>query len=359
MKFATLEERNKAFIDAMISVCCEDGIEYDSGEIHQKYDKGYKYLLSTKKIFIQFVKDFIKINLDEELKEENITLMDKEFITVDFDKRGSDLIYEVKCKKDKVYFILLEIQSKSDKKMGYRLLNYILEIWRKYERSLKEGEKFILPKVIPCVLYNGKEKWTAPVEFKDLYENYNQEDYLINFKYILTDINRYKPKDLLKLSNIIGSAFYLDTANKENLQERLEKLGKALAGMKKEEAEVFVRWAINILAPEGKQEILKINFEKEEYNMGNLAEIGREIYNDGIEFGRKEGIIKGRMDGIECGRKDGIEKTVKKILTKKFKSEPDKKIERLIENASCDRLNEVEDKIFELTSWEEVEEILS
>ena len=34
----------------------------DKEEVHNKYDKGYKYLLSIKKNFIDFVKTFMKIN---------------------------------------------------------------------------------------------------------------------------------------------------------------------------------------------------------------------------------------------------------------------------------------------------------
>jgi len=130
----------------------------ESRTIEKKYDKGYKYLLSIKKNFIEFIKSFTELAIKEELTEENIKLLDKEFITVDFDKKESDIIYEVKLKTEKIYFILLEIQSKVERKMTYRILNYMVEIWRKWEVGYKlKGEKFSLPKIIPCVLYTGEE----------------------------------------------------------------------------------------------------------------------------------------------------------------------------------------------------------
>ena len=162
-------------------------------EIHNVHDKGYKYLFSVKKNFIDFVKTFMKVQLNVELTEENITLMDKEFITKEFSKQESDVIYEVKSDNKIVYFVLIELQRKLDRKMAYRILNYMVEIWRKWEKNRNTKDKFVLPKIIPCVLYNGKEKWSAPVELKELYEDIGEEkEYLLNFKYILIDVFRYK-----------------------------------------------------------------------------------------------------------------------------------------------------------------------
>ena len=77
-----------------------DDIEKEK-KIHNVHDKGYKYLFSVKRNFIEFVKTFMKVNLNMELTEDNITLLDKEFITKEFDKQESDVIYEVKS-NDKI-----------------------------------------------------------------------------------------------------------------------------------------------------------------------------------------------------------------------------------------------------------------
>ena len=340
----------------------EEKVEYtvEEKKVHNRNDKGYKYLLSIKRNFIDFIKTFTNITWEEEITEKNITLMDKEFITVDFDKKESDLIYEVKIKNQKAYFILLEIQSKVERKMAYRLLNYIVEIWRKWEKGLNanKGEKFILPKIIPCVIYTGKEKWTAPVEFRDLYNSKEKEEYLINFKYILIDIYRYKPENLLEIGNVISSAFYLDTSTKEDIGNRLIELTKSLANAEKEMIEEFKRWIINMfILDEEKQKIIEEKFVKEENEMGNLAKIGKEIYEDGVRAGEEKGL----KAGIKEGEKQGIEKgrisSVIKILKKKLKEE-NKEVEVLIEKACNEKIDEIEDKIFEITSWKDVKDIL-
>jgi len=47
--------------------------------VHNKHDKGYKYLLSAKKIFLQLIQTFIKEKWVDQIKEQNILHIDKSF----------------------------------------------------------------------------------------------------------------------------------------------------------------------------------------------------------------------------------------------------------------------------------------
>ena len=71
--------------------------------------------------------------------------------------------------------------------------------------------------------------------------------------------------------------------------------------------------------------------------MENLEKVGREIYEEGVSDGRRI-----------C---------LQKFLNKKLKEE-NGKINLLIETTSTDKLYEIENKIFDINSWSEVEEIL-
>lgn len=365
-----LKEKDwKEFCEKVLRICEDKNGEYIIDEkVHNRYDKGYKYLLSIKRNFIDFLKTFIKIGLEEDITEENIKLMDKEFITIDFEKRESDLIYEIKTKKDKVYFVLLEMQSKVDKMMAYRLLNYMVEIWRKDEGNIKSCEEYKLPKIIPCVLYNGRNKWTAPIEFKNLYDDVERnEEYLINFKYILVDVHRYKPEHLLEMSNVISSAFYLDSSTKQTMEQRLKTLIKKLSKLTPEEIKEIKRWIVNTMAFTEDQhgmlekEILKGGEEA----MTNLERISREIYEDGIKEGiaREKNESKTNLERISREiYEDGIEKgktlSLWRILSKKL-NEDNCEMKKLIEKSSKEKLDEIEDRIFEITSWEDVVDIIN
>ena len=108
-----------------------------------------------------------------ELTEKDLELIDKEFITDQFDTYESDLVYKVNTKEGSVYlFFLFELQSYNDFTMPFRLLIYMTAIWLDYFKNSDENERkkkgYRLPAVIPMVLYNGEFKWTASKQFREL-----------------------------------------------------------------------------------------------------------------------------------------------------------------------------------------------
>ena len=136
-------------------------------------------------------------------------------------------IYKVKIDGKEVYFYLLELQSTVDFQMPYRLLLYMVEIWRSILKDMgsKEAEKkdFKLPVIVPCVLYNGENNWTVVRSFREtLVRNEDFGEFVLDFKYILFDVRRYSDEILLNLANVIGAAFFVDkTKDKEELLVRL------------------------------------------------------------------------------------------------------------------------------------------
>ncbi len=94
------------------------------------HDKGYKRIFSIKKHFLHFIKKYIALEWMMELEEEDLELIDKEYITDQFDTYESDLVYKVHTKEGAVYlFFLLELQSYNDFTMSFRLLIYMTAIW--------------------------------------------------------------------------------------------------------------------------------------------------------------------------------------------------------------------------------------
>ncbi len=139
------------------------------------HDTGYKYLLETKRIFVQLLRSFVKQGWVDKIDESGIERINKTFITQGFKKKEADIVYKVKIDGQEVFFyILLELQSTVDFQMPFRLLQYMLEIWRKLLQDTKKKETerkaFRLPMIVPCVLYNGKGKWTACRSFKETLE---------------------------------------------------------------------------------------------------------------------------------------------------------------------------------------------
>ena len=70
------------------------------------HDKGYKRIFSIKKHFLHFIKKYIALEWMMELEEKDLELIDKEFITDQFDTYESDLVYKGVYKGRRRIFIL-------------------------------------------------------------------------------------------------------------------------------------------------------------------------------------------------------------------------------------------------------------
>ena len=138
------------------------------------------------------------------------------FLDADFSEKEADLVYRLKIKgQDVIFYLLMELQSSVDYQMPYRLLLYMVEIWRDVLKNIPSEKAvrkdFRLPPIIPITLYNGRDKWTACRSFKEtLAEAELFTEYIVSFKYILIDVNRYHKQTLLDLANLIGAVFLLD-----------------------------------------------------------------------------------------------------------------------------------------------------
>ncbi len=289
--------------------------------LDKSHVKGYKYLLSVKRVFIQLLKSFVGQDWVNKIDEESVERIDKSFILQDFKGKESDLVYKVKINGREVFFyILMELQSTVDYQIPYRLLQYMLEIWRTILKDTGEKESarkdFKLPVIIPCVLYNGRYNWTACTSFKQtLVANELFGDFVLDFKYILFDVARYKEEELLQLGNLIGAVFYIEQKQQyDDIIERLKKLIGQLKNLSGEDFELFRIWLKNIITRSMPNEKAK---EIEKIIESN-KEVDSMVYNmeiairDKMEEMKKQGLAEGLAEGLEEGIERGIERGIEK-----------------------------------------------
>ncbi len=143
-------------------------------------------------------------------------MINKSFVTNDYDDTECDIVYKANIKETEViFYILLEFQSTIDYRMPLRLLFYMCEIMRDYAKNnnhKKYDKKIKIPAVIPIVLYNGDKVWDVPNEFRKIIYNENLFGKgLLNFKYDVLDINNsYSKEELLRSKNVTAAIFLLD-----------------------------------------------------------------------------------------------------------------------------------------------------
>ena len=226
--------------------------------INNKHDTGYKYLLSVKRVFIQLLKSFVDKSWVNDIDEDSVENINKSFILQDFKGKEADLVYKVKINEQEIFFyILMELQSTVDFQMPYRLLQYMLEIWRtilndtqsKQNITSIERKDFKLPVIVPCVLYNGRYNWTVSRNFKETLAAFEIfDDYILDFKYILFDVARYSEDELFKIGNLISAIFYIDQKTQhDEIIDRLKKLLNLLKNLSVSDFDIFQTWVRNII----------------------------------------------------------------------------------------------------------------
>ncbi|OPZ88191.1 MAG: hypothetical protein BWY74_03220 [Firmicutes bacterium ADurb.Bin419] len=286
-------------------------------KVNNEHDLGYKHLLTHKKTFVELLKSFVRESWTNEIDESQVVLINKSYILQDFKEKESDIVYRLKIKdRDIIFYCLLELQSSVDYQMPLRLLLYMVEIWRDILKNTKKNETrrkgFRLPSIIPIVLYNGAEEWTACRSFREtLSGNEMFSNHVLDFNYILFDVNRYSEKELLGFTNLISSVFLLDQKiDSEQLKERLVKLAGVLKGLTEEEIGLFKGWFKWIIKPRISQELQpkideilekaqSMEVENMVYNLANtIEELQKKAESKGIE----KGIAKGIEKGIEKGK---------------------------------------------------------
>ena len=231
------------------------GQNTQSQQVKNPHDTRQKELFRNKDAFVSLLKDCVNPEWIDNLDINSIKQSETSFILQDFKKKEADIVYEATINNNKViFYVLLELQSKIDYRMPYRLLLYITEILRHYYNSAeietRKLKDFKFPAVIPIVFYSGTQKWTVPTNLKEMF-NGNQRfgHSLINFTYSLVDVTGYD-EDTVKdfQSRLLKVMMMLEKAeNITELQEVITKYEEEIKKFNDEEMRI-VNVAISILS---------------------------------------------------------------------------------------------------------------
>lgn len=287
------------------------------------HDKGYKRILSKKRNFLNLLKNFVKESWINQITEDDLEIIDKEFIPKDFQERESDLIYKVKLKeREVIFYFMIEMQSTVDFTIPFRLLIYITELYKRLFLDTPEIERerkgFQLPAIIPCILYNGGSEWTAVKNFKEYLKGYDLfAPYIIDFEYILININQYSDDELMRIGNLISSVFVLDNKRSTfEITSGLTKVAKTFEKLEKYEQIELMDWLKDVLMKKVKlkkeKDLIDQMLEQlEKSEVINMTYTIERIWDEVEEKGIEKGIEEGKREGKEEGKKEVAVKLLK------------------------------------------------
>ena len=168
-----------------------------------------------------------------QLDKDSLKRSNSSFILQDFRKKEADVVYEATINNGRqkvIFYILLELQSRVDYRMPYRLLLYIVEILRHFynnsEVNARKRKNFKFPAVIPIVFFSGKRKWTVPTSLREMFDGHKWlGSSLLNFDYKLIDAKGYDDNSVKDFnSRLLKVMMMFEKA--ENIAELLDVIKK-------------------------------------------------------------------------------------------------------------------------------------
>ncbi|SHH76680.1 Putative transposase, YhgA-like [Clostridium grantii DSM 8605] len=78
-------------------------------DINNIHDKSYKDLYSNKEVFIDLVKEMLKAPWASALTVDNLILINRSYISSDYEETESDIVYKATIgDKEVIFYVLLE-----------------------------------------------------------------------------------------------------------------------------------------------------------------------------------------------------------------------------------------------------------
>ncbi len=286
------------------------------------HDSGYKFLFSMVAFFQQLVTTFVEENWVKQLDFSRAILLDKSFVSADYEESEADLLWQVPLKgSDRFlyFYLLLEFQSTVPRLMALRVGQYLLSAKSDLQRL--HNNATILPQIFPIVLYNGKERWTAPARLSELEEKaVEMGEYGIEVHYLPIIENSYPLDQLLKNVNLVSTLFMAEAHyDRQRLIQQLFSLYEqndplAVSAL----ANWFQQMTIHKRIPAEDYELLKKEYRSKEELQAMIVEAilkeEEEIRKDSEARGKKEGIEA----GIDIGKLLSQRQTLLRLLAKRF-----------------------------------------
>ncbi len=144
------------------------------------HDAYFRHVMARPENAASELRAVLPVEITSRIDWSGLQLQSGSFVTPELRSRYSDMLFRTRINGHPAYiYLLIEHQSTSDQLMPFRMLEYIVAIWRRHleqdrhrrKRDGATGEKSCaLPAVIPLVVHNSSKgsAWSAPTELIDL-----------------------------------------------------------------------------------------------------------------------------------------------------------------------------------------------
>jgi len=316
------------------------------------HDSSYKFLFSNPELVRDLIMGFIPDDWLHTLNYSTLEKVSGSYVSDDFKQREDDIVWRVRVGGEWVYlYILIEFQSTVDKYMALRMMVYIGLLYQdliKQGNALPDGR---LPPILPIVLYNGSQKWTAVTNVADLIPAVPglMAELKPSLKYLLIDENNYTDSDLASLNNLVAAVFRLEHADSPAAVSDIVKSLIDWLHDRPDLRKMLAKWLRATLIRKPEYGILLPEVD-------DLQEI-RVMLADKVEVWAKAYIAEGKQEGMQEGLQRGEIKgemlALQRLLAKRFGAIP-AEITALISNAPVDDIERWLDHVIDAKQLSDV-----
>ena len=206
---------------------------------HDIMINGIHGFFSDPRIVEELLHSFVNEDFVDELDFSTIKKLNTKFVPVSEKSRHADVVFEIKSHGQSAYiYLFLEFQSTVDRFMALRMARYLFGFCQEIQRLTKSDT---LNPSFPILIYNGNDKWNAPVRFSELlHPSAIPKGYLPEFRYFKIAINEIPKRDLVKMRNAVSAVFYIENSSIAEMTQNWKELVSILKS-------VFKKMALKLL----------------------------------------------------------------------------------------------------------------
>ena len=269
------------------------------------HDHSYKLLFSHAEMVADLLRGFVHEDWVQELDFSTLERVNQSHVSDDLRERENDIIWRVQWRGRWLFiYLLIEFQSKIDWWMAVRLMTYIGLLYQDLIKSGEIARPEKLPPVLPIVLYNGDQRWNAPLGLAELMEPLPKrlQRYSPRLDYVLLDEGAYTEAELAPLKNLVALVFRLENSRTPyDILQVVDRLIEWLSAQEQDSLRrAFTVWIGRVILARDKNQPEAVAFKVAELNEVRrmLAERMKEWDRTWHEEGFREGMQQGMQQYV-------------------------------------------------------------
>ena len=208
-------------------------------------DPIYKRIFAFPRMVEDLLRGFAKGDWIQRAEFSSLRKAPAEYVGDDLRKRIGDSVWRLPLDGGWLHvLVLLEFQSRSERDMALRILEYTVLLYQELSRS-GLGPDGLRPPVLPIVLHNGGRRWSAVTDVRDLVvpTGPSLAPHQPSQRYLVVDLQSLREDDL-PLRNLVGAVSRMERSRwLEDLRRVAASLQDWLRGPKDTELRrTFADW---------------------------------------------------------------------------------------------------------------------